>query len=139
IALAPAPRLLIADEPTTALDVTIQAQFLDLLRKLRAETDMATLFITHDLGIVAHNSDHVVVMYAGRVVESGPVRRIFKAPAHPYTEGLIRSVPAVTGGGRRLFQIEGQPPDPTNLPDGCRFAPRCSYARAECRTTIPPE
>lgn len=139
IALASSPKLLIADEPTTALDVTIQAQFLDLLRTLREADGLSILFITHDLGIVAQLCDRVVVMYAGIVVETGPVRRIFKEPAHPYTDGLIRSVPTLRRGGARLFQIEGQPPDLTRLSSGCPFAPRCQRARDLCEEAAPPE
>ncbi len=138
IALAPSPKLLIADEPTTALDVTIQAQFLDLLRSLREREGLSILFITHDLGVVAQLCDRVVVMYAGRVVETGPVRRIFRAPAHPYTDGLIRSVPTLERRGRRLFQIEGQPPDLASVPPGCPFVPRCRWARDLCQASFPP-
>ncbi|MGK6314329.1 ABC transporter ATP-binding protein [Neorhizobium sp. DT-125] len=133
MALACRPALLIADEPTTALDVTIQAQILDLLRRLQAELDMSMLFITHDLGVVAEIADRMSVIYAGRIVESGPVADILARPAHPYTQGLLRSVPSVNGSARRLEAIPGMVPDLAQLPTGCRFAPRCRYAIAECR------
>jgi peptide/nickel transport system ATP-binding protein len=138
-ALACRPHLLIADEPTTALDVTIQAQILDLLRRLRAELGTATVLITHDLGVVAEFVDSVVVMYAGGVVERADVRALFRSPAHPYTEGLLRAVPRVHTTTRRLRQIPGTVPSPTALPAGCRFHPRCSEARPLCTRHAPPE
>jgi oligopeptide transport system ATP-binding protein len=137
MALACDPKLLIADEPTTALDVTIQAQILDLLTELREKRNLALLLITHDLGIVAETSDRVAVMYAGRIVELTRVRELFRNPRHPYTEGLLRSVPQLEESNgekkRRLHTIEGVVPNPTNLPPGCRFAPRCEHAREKCR------
>ncbi|MBV9859309.1 MAG: ABC transporter ATP-binding protein [Alphaproteobacteria bacterium] len=137
MALACEPKLLIADEPTTALDVTIQAQILDLLREVRAATGTAILLITHDLGVVAETADRVAVMYAGRIVERAPVGRLFAAPQHPYTIGLLGAVPRLSGGQRQLATIEGAVPDPTRLPAGCRFAPRCPFAEPRCRETDP--
>ena len=130
IAISGEPEVLIADEPTTALDVTIQLQYLKLLKRLQAETGMAILFITHDFGVVARMCDRVAVMYAGRIVECGPVQQIFEAPAHPYTQALIASVPKMTGAAGRLTTIEGQPPSLMDLPVGCRFASRCALCRA---------
>jgi oligopeptide/dipeptide ABC transporter ATP-binding protein len=127
--------LLIADEPTTALDVTIQAEILDLLRGLREDFDLSMLLITHDLGVVAETADHVAVMYAGRIVERSPVRNLFRSPRHPYTEGLLRSIPKLTEEGvkrRRLDTIEGTVPNLLSLPRGCKFAPRCQYVIDEC-------
>ena len=138
IALASEPRLLIADEPTTALDVTIQLQYLQLLKEVQERMGLAMLFITHDFGIVARMCDRVAVMYAGRIVESGPVRELFKAPRHPYTEALMASVPRMEGRVERLPSIEGQPPALHRLPGGCRFAPRCRYVEERCRTEYPP-
>jgi peptide/nickel transport system ATP-binding protein len=135
MALSCGPELLIADEPTTALDVTIQAEILDLLRSLKNEFDLSMLLITHDLGVVAETADRVAVMYAGRIVELAPVRRLFRAPRHPYTEGLLRSVPRLTVEGlkiHRLDTIEGNVPNLLTLPAGCSFAPRCHYAIPEC-------
>jgi oligopeptide/dipeptide ABC transporter ATP-binding protein len=132
------PQVLIADEPTTALDVTIQAQFLRLLRDIREETGVAVIFVTHDLGIVAQTCDHVLVMYAGRAVESGDVRRIFKNPIHPYTVALMKSVPKLGGRKERLFQIPGQPPDLLDLPQGCSLWPRCEHVMPICREEYPP-
>ncbi len=137
IAISCRPALLIADEPTTALDMTIQAQILDLLQKLKREQGMALLLITHDLGVVTELADHVLVMYAGRVVESGPARTIFKQPAHPYTRGLLASRPVPGQRLRRLPSIPGQVPDPARLPAHCAFAERCSLAGPRCRTGIP--
>ena len=137
IALACGPRLLIADEPTTSLDVTIQAQYLKLLRDLQREHGLAMIFITHNLGIVAKMCDTVAVMYAGRIVESGPTRRIFAAPAHPYTQALVDSIPRLGDGRSRLRAIEGQPPDPAALPSGCAFHPRCPDVMEQCRTAAP--
>lgn len=137
MALACDPELLIADEPTTALDVTIQAQILDLLAELQAKRNLALLLITHDLGVVAEVSDRVAVMYAGRIVEEAPVRELFARPRHPYTEGLLRAVPRLAEEGaerkQRLTTIEGVVPNPLELPPGCRFAPRCQHAQEACR------
>jgi peptide/nickel transport system ATP-binding protein len=130
-ALACRPRLLIADEPTTALDVTIQAQILDLLRDLRRDLDLALLLITHDLGVVAHHADRVVVMYAGRIVEQAPVRALFHDPQHPYTRGLLRSMPGQKAGAR-LEAIEGSVPRLGTIPNGCAFAPRCPSRFEPC-------
>ncbi len=135
IALANEPRLLIADEPSTALDVTIQAQILDLLRSLQRELGMAVLFVTHDLGVVADLCDRVAVMYAGQIVEEGPVHDLFANPRHPYTEGLLGAMPQVGRPDERLSVIRGQVPLPHELPAGCRFAARCDYAVDACRTT----
>ncbi len=135
MALSCNPKLLIADEPTTALDVTIQAEILDLMRGLKDDFDLSMLLITHDLGVVAETADRVAVMYAGRVVEQSPVREIFHDPRHPYTEGLLRSVPRLTEEGirqRRLATIEGSVPSPLALPAGCKFAPRCAYVIGQC-------
>jgi oligopeptide/dipeptide ABC transporter ATP-binding protein len=133
------PRLLIADEPTTSLDLTIQAQYLNLLRDLQREHGLALIFITHNLGIVAKMCDQLAVMYAGRVVEKGPVSRIFNAPAHPYSKALLGSIPRMSDNRRKLTAIDGQPPDLAALPAGCSFAPRCSAAFARCRVEAPPE
>ncbi len=138
IAIAGAPQVLIADEPTTALDVTIQLQYLRLLKELQTETQMALLFITHDFGIVARMCDRVAVMYAGRVVEEGPVRQVFRNPAHPYTQALMSSVPNMDEKVEHLTAIEGQPPALDALPPGCRFAPRCQYVEARCEQAYPP-
>jgi oligopeptide/dipeptide ABC transporter ATP-binding protein len=133
------PRLLIADEPTTSLDLTIQAQYLSLLRDLQRAHGLALIFITHNLGIVARMCDQLAVMYAGRLVESGPVSRIFNGPAHPYTEALLNSIPRLSDGRQRLTAIEGQPPDLSALPRGCAFASRCPAAFDRCRNEAPPE
>ncbi len=137
MALACDPKLLIADEPTTALDVTIQAQILDLLKELREKRNLALLLITHDLGVVAETADRVAVMYAGKIVEEASVAELFSRPRHPYTEGLLRAVPRLDekrqGRMLRLQTIEGTVPNPLELPPGCRFAPRCPYARDKCR------
>lgn len=138
IAMACRPKLLIADEPTTALDVTIQAQILELLHELQDELGMGILLITHDLGVVAGYAQEVSVMYAGRVVETGRVADIFERALHPYTEGLLRSHPPVDGDVERLVAIPGQVPQPDRRPPGCRFAPRCDYARPECEKADPP-
>ncbi len=144
MALSCNPALLVADEPTTALDVTIQAQILDLMRKLQAEIGMSILFITHNLGVVAEMADRVVVMYGGRVVEEGDVLDIFKAPKHPYTMGLLNSMPrvdhaAVPGERKeRLEAIPGNVPNPLSLPPGCAFEPRCKFAIPECSKAVPP-
>jgi oligopeptide/dipeptide ABC transporter ATP-binding protein len=140
MALSCNPKLLIADEPTTALDVTIQAEILELLRGLKDDFDLSMLLITHDLGVVAETADRVAVMYAGRIVEDAPAREIFHTPRHPYTEGLLHSVPRLTEEGlklRRLATIEGTVPNLFNLPPGCKFAPRCSYVIDECRQSEP--
>ena len=133
------PRLLIADEPTTSLDLTIQAQYLNLLRDLQREHGLALIFITHNLGIVARMCDQLAVMYAGRVVEYGPVSRIFNTPAHPYTEALLNSIPRMGDSRKRLTAIEGPPPDLSALPRGCAFAPRCPAAFDRCHKETPPE
>jgi oligopeptide transport system ATP-binding protein len=138
MALALGPEVLIADEPTTALDVTVQAQIMELLAELRRERDMALILITHDLGVVADVADRIAVMYAGRVVESGTVRELYKRPAHPYTEGLLRSVPRVDQKGRDLTPIGGSPPNLLRIPSGCPFHPRCPYARELCSAEVPP-
>jgi peptide/nickel transport system ATP-binding protein len=136
MALACDPELLIADEPTTALDVTIQAQILELLNELRKTRKLAVLLITHDLGVVAEVADRVCVMYTGKIVEESTVEEIFETPKHPYTQGLLRSVPKMRVVGenkeQRLQTIDGTVPSPTNLPKGCHFAPRCSFKKAEC-------
>ncbi len=138
MALALSPRLVIADEPTTALDVTVQAQILDLLRMLQAETGTAILFVTHDLGVVAEIADRVVVMYAGNVVEQGTVRQVLKDPQHPYTEALLSSMPGtVARTGGRLTPIEGVVPSLFDMPPGCRFAPRCAHAHERCLEAQP--
>jgi oligopeptide/dipeptide ABC transporter ATP-binding protein len=133
------PRLLIADEPTTSLDLTIQAQYLNLLAELQRRHGLALIFITHNLGIVAKMCDQLAVMYAGRIVERGPVSRVFSAPVHPYTKALLGSIPRMTDNRQRLTAIEGQPPDLAALPPGCAFAPRCPAAVARCRHEAPPE
>jgi oligopeptide transport system ATP-binding protein len=138
IALACNPEILIADEPTTALDVTIQAQILALLAKLKRERGMAMALITHDLGVVAGIADQVVVMYAGRIVERGPVAKVLKSPRHPYTRALLASMPRVDEAGHEPLQaIAGQPPNPRRLPSGCAFHPRCQFADALCHETRP--
>ncbi|WP_067619276.1 ABC transporter ATP-binding protein [Alicyclobacillus acidiphilus] len=137
IAMACNPGLLIADEPTTALDVTIQAQILDLMRNLASEHRTSILLITHDLGVVAEMCDRVAVMYAGKIVEQGTVRQIFHNPQHPYTKGLLNSIPKITGERKRLQPIEGNVPSLRNMPQGCRFAPRCPHALDKCRVSAP--
>jgi oligopeptide/dipeptide ABC transporter ATP-binding protein len=139
IAISCSPRLLIADEPTTSLDLTIQTQYLNLLRDLQRQHHLALIFITHNLGIVAKMCDQVAVMYAGRLVEWGPVTRIFDAPAHPYTRALLESIPRMGDGRERLTAIEGQPPDLAAPPSGCAFHPRCPEALAQCREEAPPQ
>jgi oligopeptide/dipeptide ABC transporter ATP-binding protein len=138
IAISCEPRVIIADEPTTSLDVTIQAQYLRLLREIQEETNLSVIFITHDFGIVAKMCDQVMVMYAGRVVERGPVRDIFNKPSHPYTQALLNSVPTMDERVDRLYSISGQPPALWDLPLGCRFAARCPYADDRCRSQYPP-
>ncbi len=137
MALACEPKLLIADEPTTALDVTVQAQILELLRQLQERFDMGMLFVTHNLGVVADICDRVAVMYAGQIVETADVENLFAAPAHPYTEGLLRAMPQLGQPGERLSVIAGSPPVPWDIPSGCRFAPRCNYAQPACSKTPP--
>ncbi|MFI9807255.1 ABC transporter ATP-binding protein [Streptomyces sp. NPDC052301] len=138
MALALEPALVIADEPTTALDVTVQAQVMDLLAELQREYRMGLILITHDLGVVADVADRIAVMYAGRIVESAPVHDIYKAPAHPYTRGLLDSIPRLDQKGQELYAIKGLPPNLTHIPPGCSFHPRCPMARDVCRTDEPP-
>jgi len=138
MALSCSPELLIADEPTTALDVTIQAQILELIKKLKEETGTSVILITHDLGVVAGMTDEIVVMYAGKVFERAPTTELFAKPGNPYTKGLLRSVPDPTSEQGRLYQIPGLPPDPAHLPPGCPFAPRCDYVQDICRKEFPP-
>jgi oligopeptide/dipeptide ABC transporter ATP-binding protein len=142
MALACKPKLLIADEPTTALDVTIQAQILELMKELRQEINSAIILITHDLGVVSEMCSHVAVMYAGQIVETCAVSELFKQPLHPYSEGLLFSIPVIskrTSATReRLFAIEGSVPSPFAMPPGCAFSPRCKYARTECNGNLPP-
>ena len=137
MALACKPAILIADEPTTALDVTIQAQILELLQRLRRELGMAVLFITHDLGVVAETAERVAVMYAGQVVEYGDVVPLFAGPGHPYTAGLLASLPRLGGRSDRLRVIPGGVPDPAHFPEGCRFHPRCPIVQERCRRELP--
>ena len=138
MALACQPKLIIADEPTTALDVTVQAQILSLLKNLTKEANSSLILITHDLGVVARYADNVAVMYGGRVIETASARELYKNPQHPYTEGLMASIPKLDGDpGSRLYTIEGQPPDLSNLPPGCSFNPRCPHAQDKCIMTKP--
>ncbi|MEO0999981.1 MAG: ABC transporter ATP-binding protein, partial [Pseudomonadota bacterium] len=137
MALAGEPDLLIADEPTTALDATIQAQILDLLRSIKAETGMALVLISHDLGVIADMADRVAVMYSGRVIEEGAADALFEAPAHPYTRGLLAALPEIEGPKRRPTAIPGSVPAPHALPSGCAFAPRCPEARELCGPLMP--
>jgi oligopeptide/dipeptide ABC transporter ATP-binding protein len=138
MALANRPRLLIADEPTTALDVTTQAQILELLDTIRSELGLAVLLVTHDLGVVAGHADRVVVMYAGRVVEEGAVDDVFASPRHPYTRGLLASVPSIARARGALTPIPGSPPNLLHVPEGCAFHPRCVHAQERCRAAVPP-
>ena len=138
IALSCAPRLLIADEPTTALDVTIQTQYLELLKEVQRATGVAVILVTHDFGIVAANADRVAVMYAGRIVEMGTTLQLFDNPAHPYTQALLRCLPDLDLRRRQLVEIEGQPPDLARLPPGCPFAPRCPRRQPVCEEAYPP-
>lgn len=133
IALACRPQLLIADEPTTALDVTIQAQVLEMISKLKDEINTSMLLITHDLGVVAHTCQKVAIMYSGEIIEYGTIEQIFDKPMHPYTQGLFGSIPDITQRVKRLSPIEGLMPDPFNLPEGCRFAERCKYSAEPCK------
>ncbi len=138
MALACQPKLIIADEPTTALDVTVQAQILDLLKELTRETGAALILITHDLGVVARYADHVAVMYGGRIVEQAEAGALYANPRHPYTRGLLASIPRLdSSAGQRLVPIKGQPPDLARLPSGCAFAPRCQHADATCNASRP--
>jgi oligopeptide/dipeptide ABC transporter ATP-binding protein len=139
IAMSCAPRLLVADEPTTSLDVTIQAQYLDLLKEVQEATGVAVILVTHDFGIVAANADRVAVMYAGRIVEMGATAEVFDRPAHPYTRALLRCLPDVEQKRERLIEIGGQPPDLARLPAGCPFAPRCPERQPRCEREYPPE
>jgi oligopeptide/dipeptide ABC transporter ATP-binding protein len=138
MALAADPPLLIADEPTTALDVTLQKEILDLLDELKSALGLSILFVTHNMGLLAERADRLAVMYAGRIVETGPAREVLSAPMHPYTEGLIRSLPRLGTGKGRLPQLSGQPPDPRRLPGGCAFHPRCPKVFAPCARLVPP-
>ncbi|MEU6087873.1 ABC transporter ATP-binding protein [Streptomyces sp. NPDC047085] len=138
MALALEPALIIADEPTTALDVTVQAQVMDLLAELRREYDMGLILITHDLGVVADVADRIAVMYAGKIVESAPVHDIYKSAAHPYTRGLLDSIPRLDQKGQQLYAIKGLPPNLMNIPPGCAFHPRCPMAQDVCHTDVPP-
>ncbi|MBO9513087.1 MAG: ABC transporter ATP-binding protein [Variovorax sp.] len=137
IAIACRPKLLIADEPTTALDVTVQSQILQLLKELQAELDMSVALITHDLGVIAEFADRVVVMYAGQVIESAPVQQIFTQPLHPYTDGLLAAIPRLEGAPGRLSSIPGSIPDPSVRIPGCRFSPRCPEALPQCHREPP--
>ncbi|MEV4382691.1 ABC transporter ATP-binding protein [Streptosporangium sp. NPDC049644] len=132
------PEVLIADEPTTALDVTVQAQIMELLAELRRESDMGLILITHDLGVVADVADRIAVMYGGRIVEEAPVHDIYRAPAHPYTKGLLDSIPRVDQKGQELYAIKGMPPNLLDMPSGCSFHPRCPYRQDDCVTDAPP-
>ncbi|AJF67110.1 ABC transporter ATP-binding protein [Streptomyces vietnamensis] len=138
MALALEPELIIADEPTTALDVTVQAQVMDLLAELQRELNMGLILITHDLGVVADVADKIAVMYAGKIVEQAPVHEIYKAPAHPYTRGLLDSIPRLDQKGQELYAIKGLPPNLLAIPSGCSFNPRCPLARERCRVDEPP-
>ena len=137
MALSCNPKLLIADEPTTALDVTIQAQILDLMRDIKQKTQTSIMLITHDLGVVAEMADYVVVMYAGKVIEEGPVNDIFKNPLHPYTRGLLKSKPVINQETDRLYSIPGQVPNPIGMKDSCYFHERCEHCMEICKTQIP--
>src|SRR5436190_3834632 len=138
MALSCQPELLIADEPTTALDVTIQAQILDLIKRLKSETGASVILITHDLGVVAGMTDHVIVMYAGKIFEQAQTGELFARPGNPYTRGLLRSVPDPAAEQGKLYQIPGQPPDLARMPSGCPFASRCERAEEICRREFPP-
>jgi len=138
MALACSPKLLIADEPTTALDVTIQAQIMELFEEIRQGTDMSVLLVTHNLGIVAQTADEVAVMYAGHIVEQAATRPLFASPLHPYTQGLLESIPKTTSTAERLHVISGNVPDPSHKPPGCPFNPRCPKATDRCRSEMPP-
>lgn len=137
MALACNPQLLIADEPTTALDVTVQAQILELMKELKNKINMSILMITHDLGIVVDSCDRVIIMYAGQIVESAPVKELFSKPCHPYTKGLIQAIPRLDQKKDRLEAIDGMVPDADKMPTGCRFNPRCPHAWERCRQEMP--
>ncbi|WP_243745131.1 ABC transporter ATP-binding protein [Streptomyces hainanensis] len=139
MALALEPDVIIADEPTTALDVTVQAQVMDLLAELQRDFNMGLILITHDLGVVADVADKIAVMYAGRIVENAPVHELYKRPAHPYTKGLLDSIPRLDHKGRELYAIKGLPPTLTAIPSGCAFNPRCAMAQDVCRGDVPPQ
>jgi oligopeptide/dipeptide ABC transporter ATP-binding protein len=138
MALSCEPELIIADEPTTALDVTIQAQILELIKKIKQATGSSVMLVTHDLGLVAGMTDHLIVMYAGKVFEQAPTKELFGQPGNPYTRGLLRSIPDPAREGDELYQIPGQPPDVARLPQGCPFAPRCERAEEICNREFPP-
>ena len=137
MALSCQPKILFADEPTTALDVTIQAQILELIKQLQAELGMGLIMVTHDLGVIAETVDRVVVMYGGRIMEEGPVQQVFDAPSHPYTKALLASIPGRTPGKRRLTEIPGASPNPADPPTGCPFHPRCGLAEPQCAVKAP--
>jgi oligopeptide/dipeptide ABC transporter ATP-binding protein len=137
MAMALEPDLIIADEPTTALDVTVQAQVMDLLAELQREYHMGLILITHDLGVVADVADKIAVMYAGRIVETAPVHELYKRPSHPYTRGLLDSIPRLDQKGQELYAIKGLPPNLLKVPSGCAFNPRCPKAQDICRTEVP--
>lgn len=137
MALACKPKIIIADEPTTALDVTIQAQIMNLLKELQEKTGTSIILITHDLGIVAHIADHILVMYAGKAVEYSDLRGLYAHPLHPYTEGLLKSIPNLSTVDKRLFNIPGNIPSPKNLPKGCAFSPRCPFCKEICKQEMP--
>ena len=138
MAFACSPKLIIADEPTTALDVTIQAQVLDVLKNLQREQGTSLILITHDLSVVAHMADTVYVMYCGRIVEKAPLRELFHRPLHPYTRGLLAAVPSLTAERRRFIQIPDAVPSPLHKPEGCAFHPRCALCTQQCREAMPP-
>jgi len=140
IAIARSPRLLIADEPTTALDVTIQDQFLTLLKEIQLKTNMGIIMVSHDLGVIAESCDRIAVMYGGKIVETGTVKRVYQDPAHPYTRALMKALPklGLKPKSRKMCQIEGEPPNPANLPPGCSFHPRCPNVMNICRQEYPP-
>jgi oligopeptide/dipeptide ABC transporter ATP-binding protein len=138
IAIARSPRLLIADEPTTALDVTIQDQFLTLLKEIQQKTKMGIIMVTHDLAVVAEICDRIAVMYGGKIVETGTVKRVYQDPAHPYTRALMMALPKFGSRSRKTYQIDGEPPNPANLPPGCSFHPRCPNVMNICRLEYPP-
>jgi len=138
MAISRGPKLLIADEPTTSLDVTIQDQLLLLLKELQEKTNMGLILVTHDLGIAAEICDQVAIMYAGRIVELGSVEQVYRSPSHPYTKALLKAIPRLGAKTQRMFQIDGEPPDPIALPPGCPFHPRCVRAMEVCRSQYPP-
>ena len=138
MAIALDPEILIADEPTTALDVTVQAQIMGLLADLQRDSNMGLILITHDLGVVADVADKIAVMYGGRIVETAPVHDLYRNPAHPYSKGLLESIPRVDLKGQELYAIKGMPPNLLEMPSGCAFHPRCPYRREDCATAVPP-